>query len=97
MRVAGRVQGRGPACRWGGRLHRGCETPSEFAAGQVTAEAAACSKTRGCEQRVPDYCWRTGVGGAVAEIGAGEGGGDWVSKGLEGPLALVGNREPLQV
>lgn len=85
MRVAGRVQGRGPAHRWGGRLHRGCETPSEFAAGQVTAEAAACSKTRGCEQRVPDYRWRTER----------EGGGRWQKSGLA-RVAVTGSAKALR-
>lgn len=86
----------------GERLCRGCENGSEAAAEQVMAEAAACSKTPSCEQRVPYYCWRTKWEvGVVAEIGAGEGGSVWVRKGLEelGTVALflVGCRETWQL
>lgn len=57
-------------------------------------------QTSSREQRVPYYCWRTKWEmGSDGKNWAGEGGSDWIRKGLEGSLAvvLVGNRKPLQV
>lgn len=103
MRAESRATRKGGSPLGGERgLVEAVENGSEAVAEQVMAEAAACSKTPSCEQRVP-YCWRTKWEvGVVAEIGAGEGGSVWVRKGLEelGTVALlflVGCRETWQL
>ena len=69
MGVGGRPLEEWPP-EWGRRPRGGCENQLELAAGQVTAEAAACSKTLSCQQRFPIIAeGQSGRWVVVAEIG----------------------------